>query len=749
MGIELAAPRLDKRNLDWELYFTKTYRKYRDEHPAIREAMCLKTQFPATLLEIREQDLFAGRSHYGQVGFGLEEATGGPVYYCFGERIEELMKREGCDRDEAYAERVREMIAFWDQEATINGKLASRLPEEVRIATTNGIADSFGRMSGAFLNFDMLLQSGLPALIAEVDAARKRAEREGGDVRLFEGMGMALGLLVEVCLHYAQQAERFAQTATDPERKAELVQMARILRKITAGKPKTLREAVQLFWLYALVSGVANYGRMDVFLGDFYARDIDSGMLSEEEALRLMQSLWQLIADRKITFNGRIIVGGRGRRNLEHADRFAMLAMEATRTVKETEPQLTLRFYNGMNPALMEKALTVIGEGRTYPMLYNDDVNVEAVRKAFGVSREEAEQYLPYGCGEYAIDHTSFGSPNCSLNMLKALEATLFNGVDPFTGKLIGLQTGDFAEFASFEELFAAYRKQVEFALSHLAVRHAYEYEVEREEAAFLYVSMLFDGCIERGRSITDRGAKYLGGIVESFGIVNAADSLTAIKELVYEKRLFTPQKLLEVLQANFEGYERERQLMLHAPHYGNDEDAADRMVQTVSDHACVYAMNLAKEAGLDYFLLVNINNYGNVSAGKQSIASADGRRKGEPLANANTPTAGMDRKGVTAFLNSIVKVNPSVHAGYVQNMKFSKLMFTGDRPKTEALLDAYFMKGGTQAMITVVSRGDLEAAMKEPEKYRNLIVRVGGFSARFVELSRDVQLDVLNRTLY
>jgi pyruvate-formate lyase len=161
---------------------------------------------------------------------------------------------------------------------------------------------------------------------------------------------------------------------------------------------------------------------------------------------------------------------------------------------------------------------------------------------------------------------------------------------------------------------------------------------------------------------------------------------------------------------------------------------------------ACIEA---GKKPGLHHFLVVNINNEGNVSYGRQTGASADGRKSGEPLANGNGPTAGRDTKGPTAFLNSIVKIDPSLHAGYVHNMKFSKEMFNANRPVIETLLSVYFDSGGTQAMITVLNRGDLEKAMEEPEKYKDLIVRVGGFSARFVTLNRDVQLDILKRTHY
>ena len=168
-----------------------------------------------------------------------------------------------------------------------------------------------------------------------------------------------------------------------------------------------------------------------------------------------------------------------------------------------------------------------------------------------------------------------------------------------------------------------------------------------------------------------------------------------------------------------------------------------------MSNHVCKAAIAAAAKAGIRHYLVVNISNLSNVVFGKTTAASADGRKAGYPLANGNTPTAGMDKQGVTAFLNSIIKLDPAVHAGFVHNMKFSRQMFTTERPKLEALLDAYFKSGGTQAMITVVDRGDLEKAMEEPEKYSNLIVRVGGFSARFVELSWDLQKDILNRTLY
>ncbi len=720
-----------------ELAFTETYQRHLRDDPALREAHCLRVMMPPLFDPPQPGDLFVGRMHYPAAGFGLELASGGPIYYCHAERITPRLAELQPDE----RARVQAMLDFWKEEATIEGHLLRRLPEETLKATSNHVAEMGGRLAGTLLDFEKLVRLSIPGLRAEIAQAR----RANGDLPLYQAMDMALDLFVDVIRAYAAQTEG---------------EMRQILENIAVRAPETFREAAQLAWLYALVSGTVNYGRMDVYLGDFYAADIDSGRLSEAEALALTQSLWQLMADRKIIFNGRVYLGGRGRPNAANADRFALVAMEATRTVIEVEPQLTLRFYAGQNPALMEKALQVIGEGRTFPMLYNDDVNVPAVSNAFCVSAEEAEGYLPYGCGEYALDHRSVGSPNCSLNLLKNLEVVLHGGKDAQTGEVIGLsgaadsaarsKTDDInLRFSTFDELWSACARQLEYYIEKLAERHRLEVDTEAEQAAFLYCSMLYDDCIARGKSLLGGGARYRGGLIETYGMVNAADSLTAIKRLVYDRQLLSLEQLVAALDADFEGYERERRLMLACPKFGNDDPEADDMLCRVSDHVARATMQQAERVGLDYFLIVNINNYANVTLGGQTIASAEGRKAGKPLANGNTPTAGNDTQGVTAMLNSLTKADPSVHAGYTQNMKFSKSMFREQLPKVEALLQTYFENGGAQAMITVVGRGDLENALRDPDSHRNLIVRVGGFSARFVELAPEIQQDLLMRTLY
>ncbi len=737
-----------------ELRFTDTFRRYQDAPIAIREAHCLAAQYPEICSPIEEGDLLAGRVQPRLVGFSPDEwgscAFG---YYHLPGAIEDALGR--ADLDDESRSRVQEMLVFWNRENT-SGKvrrayppyLADSLPSDDWM-NEPGIAFPLYRLTGGNVNYQKLMQLGLPGLGAEIRRRHEQALSTGCDPQFYQGLLLALDLLATVCHYYEQQAREQAAATRDERRRNELEQIAQTLHNIVVAPPQTLREAMQLFWLYALLGDIRNHGRMDVYFGDFLIHDLEAGILDEAQALRLLQSLWQLMADRCTRVHNRVIVGGVGRPNPANANRFALLAMEATRTVHEAEPQLSLRFDHTTDPALMQKALDVIAEGRTYPILYNDNVNVPAVMEAFGVCRAEAEQYVPFGCGEYILDHRSFGTPSGVINLLKALEITLHNGVDPLTGRRAGLALGEFRDFKSWDELWAAYTRQVEHFVQLMAEQAALEYAVAGKQAAFLYLSLLYNDCLECGQPIFAGGIRYLGSTLETYGNTNTADSLTAIKELVYDKKLLSAEQLLVAVDANFEGFASERQLMLNAPKYGNDDDCADQMLLNVHNHVCNVVCEQRERANLHSYLVVIINNSANTLMGRWTAASADGRLGGTPLNNGNAPSSGNDCKGITAMLNSIVKPSPAIHAGAVQNMKLSRELFNTRRPEVEALLDTYFAKGGAQAMITVVNREELERAMQEPEEYRYIFVRVGGFSARFVDLSRDVQLEILNRTLY
>ncbi|MGF7141833.1 pyruvate-formate lyase [Anaerotaenia torta] len=723
--------------------FTKTYQEHESSHKAIREAECLKVMSKYQFIPMEQEDLLAGRKRVVEVGFSNEPLLGRSVGYFYDEvRSEEAWIREGCTPEQIGE--MKELLEFWKTQET-RYRLRQAFPEYMKQALPEDIywmhsqiAFPLYRVVGAYLDYDKLLALGLGGLKEEIRGYRRAAEASGQKAELYMAMEMALDTLSSVCIQYAKEAEQAGRT-----------QLAEILNKIASQAPETFVEAMQLVWLYALISGVLNYGRMDSYLGEFLVRDYELGRITEEEALRYVQSLWKLIADRNTVFHGRVIIGGKGRKQENAADAFALLAIEASRTVKEIEPQLSLRFYEGQNPLLLEKAYQCISEGRTYPMLYHDEVNIPAVQQAFGVPEEEAVEYMMFGCGEYVINKKSIGSPNGIINLLKALEVTMFNGYDIRDEKDMGLKLGSLTDFETFEEFYRAYQKQLTYYIEILGEQQKLEYDFVAETAPLLYISILFDNCLERGKGVLEGGAKYLGGTLETYGNINTSNSLYAIKEVVYEKKLISRDTLLKAIKADFEGYEKERDILLKAEKYGNDLEGVDSLAVDFHNFLCNKVKEQKDRIGLHSYLVVIINNEANTILGGFTGASADGRRSGEPMANANNPAGGTDQNGLTAMLNSLTKLDTHIHAGAVQNMTLSRELFTQHEDILKCILKTYFTKGGQQAMISVLNRHDLENAMKEPEKYGHLMVRVGGFSARFVTLSPNVQKEIASRTLY
>jgi pyruvate-formate lyase len=718
--------------------FTETYRIHQNDDVSLREAACIEVQSRYEFLPIRPGELLAGRKRVLPVGFSNEPLLGRSVCW-FVDRPRAMQQLISDGASEAEIEDAEAMLAFWEEQET-RKNLRAAYPQDIKEAMPEDVywehsevAFPLYRVVGAYLDYGKLLRLGIRGLKEEIEAYRKTAPSSDG---FYRGCLIALDAFSAVARRYADQAREIGNKP-----------LSDALDRIATEAPQTFLEAIQLVWLYSLISGVLNYGRMDDDLGDFLARDLASGRTTEAEALDVLCCLWRLIDERKTVFHGRVIIGGKGRKNEANANRFAMLAMEASRIVAEAEPQLSLRFHEGQDPALYEKALDVIGEGKIYPMLYNDDVNIPSVEKAFCVSREEAEQYCFFGCGEYVIRHKSIGSPNGIINLLKALEVTLFNGRDMLYDKPRGLQKGAFADFETFEQFYAAYRDQLAYYVDILARQQKQEYDFCAGVGSFLFISMLMDDCLARGKSLLAGGVRYLGGTLETYGNINTANSLYAIKTLVFEQKRIAKQTLLDALKADFKGFEKERALLLQAEKYGNDADGVDALAVDLHEFICNTVRD--RQAGLHSYMVVIINNEANTVLGRFTGASADGRKAREPMANANNPAGGTDRNGVTAMLNSLVKLRTDLHAGAVQNLTFSPELFNQNRPVLKTLLQTYFQNGGQQCMINVLRRGDLEDAIAHPERHQSLLVRVGGFSARFVTLSPDVQREIASRTLY
>jgi pyruvate-formate lyase len=739
------------QHIDLYQKFTDAYKDLASD-PGLREVICMRIQYPMWLQPIAAGDRFAGKGEYNMaIGFAPQQ------FKKYGYFLDEELAEEILHSAEISPERKIQfatLVGFWRAEET-TCKTRKEYPESMKRALPDddwqgkpGIAFPLYRMSGTQMDYDKLLLTGISGLHDEIDQCKSETA-DADKIRLYTNMHHALDLFSEVCIYYADLAFTLSDVSVDSKRKTELNRMEDTLRHIASNKPRTLYEAIQLSFLYCQLSGSLNFGRMDEYLGDFLMNDIRNHFLSEEEAVDLIGSYWITIMARNRIYDSRLTIGGKGRRNEENANEFALLAMEAMNRVKTTVPQISLRFYEGQDKRLFEKGMEILAAGTTYPILYNDDILIPAVQHAFTIPEEEAVHYIPFGCGEYTLYHRSIGTPSGIINLLQALLVTLHNGIDPLTGKASGLALGHAGDFITYEQLWNAYKRQVEFHVEQLAFQEELEYDVAARTSPHLLFSILYEDCVKRGRPIFNGGCRYLGGTLETYGNTNTADSLVVIKELVFGKKLFTLEKLITMLDADFTGYEKERRQMMLAPKYGNDTSDADGVKVEVDRHICHFTRNMAVKTKLHSYLVVNINNDANTVLGRYTAASPDGRKARTFMANGNAPSGGCDTKGATAVLNSILKPDCTIHAGSTQNLKFSRSMFSTYRTQFDALLKTYFSMGGAQAMITVVNRNELERALAEPENYKNLVVRVGGFSARFVDLPRDVQQEIVSRTLY
>lgn len=721
--------------------YTRVHKESSYLNKAYRELNCLKVIFPTLFRSIEDDDLIAGRLDFLPIGFGSVTSIGGVGHYCVFHKLRAFKEQLRTDEQK---KRVDALYDYW-----IDHDVKAIYCNDVLNDTTTGrfIDCSYpymatARLSGMMLDYNKLLHLGVNGII---DLLKSKPQNDFikasiGTMELFKIVIDRQIVLVDAAIFNANK-----------NRKKDLILMKEDLQYIRENKPQTFHQALQLFWLYALCAGCINYGRMDVVLGPYLKHDIDSEIIDEDDAYRYLKSLWWMIENRRTTVNGRIIVGGQGRKDIEASDLFTKICLRVCKDTRYVEPQFTLRFDKNTDPEIMDMAYECIASGATYPTLYNDDVNVPATMYSMRVNRKIAEQYVPFGCGEFVIQGKSVGTPNTLLNLTKIMQISMNEGIDPMDGikKSGAVHLKPLKDIHSFDELYDQYNKVLDYYMDLSIKDQKYSYQVMSEQVSFLFTSILMDDCIERGKALLDGGVEILGGTNETYGNINTSDSFFAIKKLVFDEKKYTLEQLNQAALDNYEGHEKIQKDILNVAKYGNDDEECDTFANQMYEYVAKGIRQRGIEAGLGYYLIVISNNQTNTDWGKKTAASLDGRKSTVYMNPANNPQGGAAKEGPTAVLNSLSKFNAKYHGGSVQNMKFTPRMMHEDKEKVKAMFDTYFENGGCQLMVTVVDHGVLEDAQKHPEKYSDLIVRVAGYSAVFVNLTPDIQAELLSRTLY
>lgn len=651
---------------------------------------------------------------------------------------------------------------------SLRGRMSSD-PEltDAMLSRASGIVGSFG-LNHFWTNADhfapdykTFLEDGVGGTLEKIEQSKKEhagdtdAEKKLTFLRAAEISMRAFGKMIS---RYGDIAEKAAEQATDPAEKANFSEIARICKKLSHDRPETFREALQLVW-FAHISFVYEgryamaLGRLDQYLYPFYRRDIDEGRLTRGEALELMECTLYKIGEMRL-FGGddvvNIAIGGRGRDGAGAVNELSYVILEAVKNCNIPGPNLSARLYDGIPDDFLDLCLQSIGTGLGYPALMNDEVNIPALHR-HGYTIEDSRDYCMVGCIENFIQGKQPPWSDGRYNSPKFMELALNNGRCMMTGVQMGPKTGEPSEFDTMDKFIAAVKKQMEFGAAEYMARFRNENDrYNRVHYTQPFLSCFCRCCIERGLDINDGGALYpsVHG-AGCMGIGTFADSLAAIEEVVYNKKAVTLTELRDALLANFEGYDELRQMLLAAPKYGNDSDFVDKYaVWFVDVHDEIFSKYRTPDGGAIYTAIAS--NVSNIPAGAEIAATPDGRLRGEPISDAASPMHGMDTSGPTAVILSVSKPDyTKVSCGTVVNQKYSPEMFKNDelRAKLLSMIKVYMSRGGQELQINSVSRDILIDAMEHPEKYKNLVVRVSGFSAFYITLDRRVQEDILKRT--
>lgn len=558
-------------------------------------------------------------------------------------------------------------------------------------------------------------------------------------------------------LRYAEEADRQAEEAKE-ERQKELREISYTCRHIAALPPENFWQALQLIWFLQLFveleSGLSafSYGRLDQYLYPYLKKDLESGLLGQEKAQELVDCFWLKNGeyDNRISDPGRgITIGGMTIEGRDGANPLSFMLLRSLENCRLLQPKLNARIFPGTDPEFFRECCRV-NRLNLGPMLYNDTAVLGALEK-YGYTRAEATDYGLIGCYEYGLAGIERPSPmGAILNVGKCLELALNNGVSIVSGKTLGPAEGDLLQYKTSEEVEAALFSQIRAAAASLTEK----LQLEELRTALLrpqpMLSVFVEDCVQKARDLSAFGARYSSVGVRMPGIAAVSDSLTALRMLCYEKKELSGERILQGLRTNFENDAPLRAALLYkAPKYGNDNEEADQtmvklcrlLCETVS--SCPHPSGSRLRPGLFSFL-----NF--LDCGQACSALPNGRGAGEAFVNGISPTHGMDTNGYTALLRSAGKLDYSLsNNASTLDLKVSPRLFRGEEGNRliQGLIADYFEDGGMQVQLYFLSREDLVRARSCPEEYGGLIVRVTGYSAYFVQLTPELQEEVIQRT--
>ena len=766
------------------LLATEAYKAHQNQPNVMKRALMLQNILEKMSIYIEDKTRIVGNQ--------ATKNRNAPIFpeYTMEFVMKELDAFEKRDGDVFYItektkEQLRSIAPFWD-----NNNLLARgealLPDEVSVFMETGVFGMEGKLNAGdahlAVNYGRLLSDGLRGY-----EQRTRERKDALDLTdpdsvdkyvFYKAVLIVIEAVHRFALRYAALAAELAQAEKDAGRRAELEEMSRICSKVPYEAADSFPEAVQSVWFIQLILQIESnghslsYGRFDQYMYPYYIKDIQTGKITEAAAIELLTCLWiktmtiNKVRSQSHTLSSagspmyqNVTIGGQTTEKKDAVNELSFAVLRSVAQTRLTQPNLTVRYHRNLNKAFFDECVEVMKLGFGMPALNNDEVIIPSFMN-WGVREEDAYNYSAIGCVETAIPGKwGYRCTGMSyINFPRVLLCAMNDGVDMTTGKRFTKGYGYFTEMESYDQLLAAWDQTVrEMTRYSVIVENAIDKASERDVPDVL-CSALTDDCIGRGKTIKEGGAVYdfISGL--QVGIANMADSLAAIKKLVFEEKRITARQLWDAILDDFTSPENQRiqQLLQAAPKYGNDDDSVDQLVVEAYDS---YLDEIRKYpntryqrgpiGGIRYGGTSSIS--ANVGQGMGTMATPDGRKAHEPLAEGCSPAHNSDKNGPTAVFKSVAKLpTEKITGGVLLNQKMTPMMLASEenKQKLELLIATFFNRlHGYHVQYNIVSRETLLDAQAHPEKHKNLIVRVAGYSAFFNVLSKATQDDIIGRT--
>ena len=757
--------------------WTESHKKTEGQHVAIRRAQAFYDTCAGISVHIFEGELIVGVvGEFRKCGILTPEFS----WLWVDREMDDFDKRSQdpyvmTDEQRAF---VREKIFPYWKGKSLEEAFLARVPEETgKIAVDTGVIDNDSKWRQAVGEItpdyqDVLFVKGFGGIIKEarekIEALNEAVPEEMDQITFYRSVILTSEGIIRYANRYADEAERMAEKEEDEKRRQELLRIAGNCRRVPEYPPRSFYEAMQFIW-FTQIGGILsenplalNPGRFDQYMYPYYKQDIDAGVIKKEDAQELIDALWLKYSEWVWTISANtadyfagynqfqnLTVGGKTREGLNAVNELSYMALKATEEVKTHQPGLSVRIQADCPEEFMAAVTNLVSKGTGFPAIHNDSVGYQMLINA-GYEPEDARDWNNCGCVVPHYRKTGEWTAAVNANFGSALEYALNEGKSRMTGEQMGLPEKPSREFVSYEEVEKAFYRQFANLCKHSVIATIEAQKLHQEMVPRPFLSSCIESCLETGKDLSQGGAKYnVGPVITGIGLAVASNSLAVIKKLVFEDRETTMEELDRALSADWEGYEELRKKAREVPKYGNDDEYVDEIAIKMANWYYQEIHQYKDVFGSPFnTAFMGISNY--IPMGRVLAATPCGRKNGEPSSEGVSPYVGSDKSTPLAAMRSAAKVNQEIHSGgTLLNLRLNHELVATRRGQANlgAMIQAFFALGAFHVQFNTLSSEVLRRAQEKPEDYKDLLVRVAGYSTQFVNLSKSMQDAIIART--